>query len=59
MIDNMRWMPKRARYPLFLLGLLIIILGGLAANSIRAPQAEITAIVLIGFLFLIVSVLPK
>jgi hypothetical protein len=52
-------MPKRARYPLFLLGLLIILLGGLAANSIRAPQSEITAIVIIGFLFLIVSVLPK
>lgn len=52
-------MPKRARYPLFLLGLLTIILGGLAANSIKAPQAEITAIVFIGFLFLIVSVFPK
>lgn len=59
MIGNKHWMPKRARYPLFLLGLLIILLGGLAANSIRAPQAEITAIVFIGFLFLIVSILPK
>ena len=59
MIGNKQWMPKRARYPLFLLGLLIILLGGLAANSIRAPQAEITAIVFIGFLFLIVSILPK
>ncbi|HLQ06516.1 MAG TPA: hypothetical protein VK126_02040 [Nitrososphaerales archaeon] len=59
MIGGKLRMPKRARYPLFLLGLLIILLGGLAANSIRAPQAEITAIVFIGFLFLIVSVLPK
>jgi hypothetical protein len=59
MIGGKHRMPKRARYPLFLLGLLIILLGGLAANSIRAPQAEITAIVFIGFLFLIVSVLPK
>lgn len=52
-------MPKRARYPLFLLGLLTIILGGIAANSIRAPQAEITSIVFIGFFFLIVSVSLK
>jgi hypothetical protein len=59
MIGSKGRMPKRARYPLFLLGLLIILLGGLAANSIRAPLAEITAIVFIGFLFLIVSVLPK
>jgi hypothetical protein len=59
MIGSKDRMPKRARYPLFLLGLLIILLGGLAATSIRAPQAEITAIVLIGFMFLIVSVLPK
>ncbi|MDA4119046.1 MAG: hypothetical protein OK436_00480 [Thaumarchaeota archaeon] len=59
MIGSKRRMPKRARYPLFLFGLLIILLGGLAANSIKAPQAEITAIVFIGFLFLIVSVLPK
>jgi hypothetical protein len=59
MIGSKHRMPKRARYPLFLVGLLIILLGGLAANSIKAPQAEITAIVFIGFLFLIVSVLPK
>ena len=59
MIGSKQLMPKRARYPLFLIGLLIILLGGLAANSIRAPQAEITAVVVIGFLFLIVSVLPK
>ena len=51
-------MPKRARYPIFLIGLLIIVLGGLAANSIRAPQTEITAVVVIGFLLVVVSILP-
>ena len=59
MIGSRQRMPKRARYPLFLLGLLIILVGGIAANSVRAPQAEITGIVLIGFLILIVSVSLK
>lgn len=59
MIGSKPLMPKRARYPLFLLGLLIILLGGLATNSIKAPLTDITAIILIGFLFLIASVLPK
>ncbi len=50
-------MPKRARYPLFLAGLVVIIIGGLIANAENAPRNEFAAIVLLGFAFLISSVI--
>ena len=49
-------MPKGARYPLFLIGLAVILLGSIEANSVGAAPATIGAIVLIGFAFLILSV---
>jgi hypothetical protein len=52
-------MPKRARYPLFLVGLVIILLGGLGAMGYGGSEGEIIALVVLGFLFLIGSVILK
>ena len=52
-------MPKRARYPLFLVGLLIILLGGLGAMHYGATEDEIITLVVVGFAFLIGSIILK
>lgn len=52
-------MPKRARYPLFLAGLAIILLGGLGATRYGGTEEEIAVLVVLGFAFLIGSVLLK
>jgi len=49
-------MPKRARFPLFILGLAVIIVGGLAANYEKAGAGSIAVIALAGFVLLILSV---
>jgi hypothetical protein len=48
--------PKAARYPIFLLGLLIIILGELASLSYNAGTQMEAAVAGLGFFFLILSV---
>jgi uncharacterized membrane protein len=52
-------MPKRARYPLFLAGLAIILLGGLGAMNYGGSEQEIIVLVVVGFAFLVGSVLLK
>jgi hypothetical protein len=59
MIGTKARMPKRARYPLFLVGLVIILLGGLGAMRYGGSEGEIIALVVLGFLFLIGSVILK
>jgi hypothetical protein len=59
MIGNKQRMPKKARYPLFILGLVIIILGSIVTNFESAGASSIGAVVLVGFAFLILSVLIK
>lgn len=49
-------MPKKARFPLFILGLAVIIVGSLVANYEKAAAASIAAVVLAGFIILILSV---
>jgi len=49
-------MPKKARFPLFILGLAVIILGSIVTNSAKAGAGSIAAIVLVGFVLLILSV---
>lgn len=49
-------MPKRLRYPLFLLGLATILVGGVLANSRGVPPALLGALVIAGFAFLVLSV---
>ncbi|MDA4120973.1 MAG: hypothetical protein OK404_01030 [Thaumarchaeota archaeon] len=59
MIGSKQRMPKRARYPLFLLGLAIILFGGVAANTKGAsPYAE-AGVVAAGFVFLLLSVVVR
>jgi hypothetical protein len=52
-------MPKAARYPLFLLGMAIIILGGLEARNLAA-SAPVTALVAVaGLVVIFLSVAIK
>ncbi len=51
-----RKIPKGARYPLFLLGLVIIIFGGLGSQFTAAPVEVGLGAGVIGFICLIVSV---
>jgi hypothetical protein len=48
--------PKAARYPIFLLGLLTIILGELVSLSYRAGTQTEAAVAVVGFFLLILSV---
>ena len=52
-------LPKAARYPLFLIGLVIMIFGGLAAGYAHAPATTEAAFAAVGFVFLILSVAPR
>jgi hypothetical protein len=52
-------MPKRARYPLFLLGLAVILLGGIAANMGGANPTTLAGVVFTGFALLVLAVLFK
>jgi len=49
-------MPQRARYPLFLLGLLIIIFGNLGAHFQNLGLAVAAPLSVLGLLLLLVSV---
>ena len=49
-------LPKGARYPIFLLGLVTIIQGELASLSYNAGTQTETAVAVLGFFLLILSV---
>ncbi|MBI3840627.1 MAG: hypothetical protein HY297_01510, partial [Thaumarchaeota archaeon] len=48
--------PKRLRYPLFLLGLVVILLGGLAENSAGSSTTTLALTMAAGFALLLGSV---
>jgi hypothetical protein len=52
-------MPKRARYPLFLLGLAVILIGGIAANATGSTPSTLAAVVASGFALLVLAVIFK
>ena len=56
MPEHRERMPKKARFPLFILGLAVIILGSVVASSAKAGAESIGVIVLAGFVLLILSV---
>lgn len=56
MMGKKQRMPKIARFPLFILGLAIIIFGSLGLNAASAGASIIAVDVLVGFVFLILSV---
>jgi hypothetical protein len=49
-------MPKAARYPIFLLGLLTLIVGGFASQALGAPTSVDLVVGAAGFSLLLVSV---
>jgi predicted anti-sigma-YlaC factor YlaD len=51
--------PKAARYPLFLIGLAIIIFGGLAGVYVHAADTTEAGIAAVGFIILILSVVLR
>ena len=59
MIGSKERMPKRARYPLFILGLAVLLIGSIASNSTGAGATQTASIVLVGFLLMIISVAIK
>ena len=52
-------MPKKARYPVFLVGLVIILLGSLTANYYGAGPITLAEIVIPGFVLLMLAVLIR
>ncbi len=49
-------MPKALKYPLFFLGLLVIIAGGLGAQNLGLPADASVAAAVVGFVLLIISI---
>jgi len=49
-------LPKAARYPLFLIGLLILIIGELSAQAAQAGVDAQAGIAILGLAFLVLSV---
>lgn len=49
-------LPKALRYPLFMIGLLILIVGEYSAQEAGAPNDARAAIALLSMLFMILSV---
>ncbi|MDE1853058.1 MAG: hypothetical protein KGI38_04825 [Thaumarchaeota archaeon] len=56
MIGSSQRMPKRLRYPLFLLGLVIILIGSIEANNFQEGVATTAGVVALGFVLLLISV---
>jgi uncharacterized membrane protein len=56
MIGSKQLMPKRLRYPIFLLGLVVILGGSIETYAIHAGTPIIAAVVAVGFLLLFLSV---
>lgn len=50
------WMPKRARYPVFVVGLAVTLFGSLAAHLGNAGAPVTGALVGVGFLLMVLSV---
>ena len=56
MIGRKQRMPKRLRYPLFLAGLAILVLGSLIENAEKASVSAYETTAIVGFALLLVSV---
>jgi hypothetical protein len=51
--------PKAARYPLFLVGLVIMIFGGLGAGYAHASDTVEAGFAAVGFVFVMLSVVLR
>ena len=59
MIGSKAMMPKRLRYPLFLLGLAVILIGGMVLNSQGAGATTLAADALAGLALIVSSVILR
>lgn len=59
MIGSKPRMPKRARYPIFLAGLTVILLAGLGLMRIGSPEPTTGIAVVIGLALMAGSVILK
>jgi hypothetical protein len=50
--------PPSLRYPLFLIGLLILVGGEFLAFEYKAATAVVVLIAVVGFIFILVAVVP-
>ena len=56
MEEKKSFMPAVARYPFFFVGLLVLIVGGVAAVRVNAPLNADVVIAVVGFVLLAISV---
>jgi hypothetical protein len=54
-----RHAPKYLRYPLFLVGLIILVIGGLLGEAIKLTTDYFVAVAVLGFVLLMASVLIR
>ena len=59
MIGTKPRMPKWARYPLFLAGLVVILVGSIALNSQGASASTLAGVALVGMALIVSSVIVK
>ncbi len=59
MLGSKNRMPKRARYPLFLLGLIVILVCSIWLNSQGAPASALGGVALVGMALIVSSVILK
>ncbi|MHB8567709.1 MAG: hypothetical protein ACYC7D_14750 [Nitrososphaerales archaeon] len=50
------YIPKSLKYPIFFLGLLVIIVGGLGAQQLKLPLEASIATASVGFILLLISI---
>ncbi len=53
------FLPKGARYPIFFLGLLVIIVGGIGTVQLNLPLISTVVAGAVGFLLLAISVILR
>jgi hypothetical protein len=54
--ESKSWFPKAGKYPLFLLGLVVLVFGETGANASGAPHTVEAGIGAIGLALLVLSV---
>ena len=59
MIGSNQVMPKRLRYPIFLVGLVVLILGTIIENAMKASISTFEATAIVGFALLVLSVIVR
>jgi uncharacterized membrane protein (UPF0136 family) len=56
---EVRHAPRALRYPLFLVGLIILVIGGVIGEMVKFSTDAFVAIAAVGFLFLVAAVLLR